>query len=118
MNKPTGGPQQLRWGKGTLTGPRQINLPRAPRTLGCSFRNEPILGTLLAWIAGEVEQDLRQPESRIKAFVRRILENRKYNQRIKAIVVPPSAIEGPAEQRDGKTRMDGDKDGNLENEPQ
>jgi hypothetical protein len=39
--------------------------------------------------------DLRQPESRIKAFARRLLEKRKEPQRVRAMVVRQQAIEAP-----------------------
>ena len=54
----------------------------------------------LAWLAGAAVHDLRQPDSRIKAFARRLLEKRKAPQRVRTIVVEPSAIEGPDDERD------------------
>lgn len=74
------------------------DLPGASMIPGRLFRRAPVLGPVLAWIIGIAVQDLRQPESRIKAFARRLLEKRKEPQRVKAIIVTPTAIEGPGGQ--------------------
>ena len=67
---------------------------------GSLFRRAPLLGPVLAWLAGAAVHDLRQPDSRIKAFARRLIEKRKAPQRARTIVVEPTAIEGPEDDRD------------------
>jgi hypothetical protein len=68
---------------------------------GRLFRRAPIVGPVLAWLAGMAVHDLRQPDSRIRAFARRLVEKRKEPQRVRAEVVGPAVIEGP-ERHDSK----------------
>ncbi len=98
MNTHSGGPWRFRWGKNILMKTLGKNLPGASMIPMRLFRRAPVLGPVLAWIAGIAVHDLRQPDSRIKAFARRVLEKRKEPQRVKAVVVTPKAIEGPDEQ--------------------
>lgn len=106
MNTRPGGPWQFRWGKRVLQKSLGKNLPGASMIPGRLFRRAPLIGPVLAWIAGIAVHDLRQPDSRIKAFARRLLEKRKEPQRVRTIVVTPTAIEGPEEKAD---KTDGEK---------
>jgi hypothetical protein len=99
MNTPSGGPRRFRWGKMALLKSLGRDLPGASMLPGRLFRRAPILGPVLAWVAGMVVHDLRQPDSRIKAFVRRVLEQRKEPQRVREVVVGQQAIEGPDERK-------------------
>jgi len=71
----------FRWGK--RTGPKF--LPVFPR---CWFRGAP----LIAWIAGMAMHDLKKPDSRIRAFARHLLENRRVPQRIRKVVIGPAEV--------------------------
>lgn len=99
MSTGPGGPWQFRWGKKVLQKSLGKNLPGASMIPGRLFRRAPLIGPVLAWLAGIAVHDLRQPDSRIKAFARRLLEKRREPQRVKTIVVEPTAIEGPEEKR-------------------
>ena len=99
MNTPSGGQWRFRWGKKALLRSLGRNLPGASMFPGRLFRRAPILGPVLAWIVGIAVHDLRQPDSRIKAFVRRVLERRKEPQRVRAVVVGQQAIVGPDERK-------------------
>lgn len=95
MNTHSGGPWRFRWGKRAILKSLERSLPSASMIPGRLFRKAPILGPVLAWIVGIAVNDLRQPESRIKAFARRLLEKRKEPQRVRAMVVRQQAIEAP-----------------------
>jgi hypothetical protein len=73
----------FRWGK--RTGMKF--LPGIPR---CWFRGAP----LIIWIAGMAVHDLSRPDSRIRAFARRLLGSRRVPQRIRTIAAGPATIEG------------------------
>lgn len=100
MSTNPGGPWQYRWGKRIIQRSLGKRLPGSSLILGRLFRRAPLLGPVLAWLAGAAVHDLRQPDSRIKAFARRLLEKRKAPQRVRTIVVEPTAIEGPEDERD------------------
>lgn len=95
MNKSPSGPWMFRWGKKSFMKALGRNLPGASMMPGRLFRRAPIIGPVLAWIAGIAIHDLRQPDSRIKDFARRMLAKRKERQCIRALIEMPSAIEGP-----------------------
>ena len=95
MNTPSRGPWKFRWGNKVLLKPLGRNMCGTSMIPSRLFRRFPILGPVLAWIIGIAVHDLRQPQSRIKALVQRVLEKRKEPQRVRALVVVQQAIEGP-----------------------
>ena len=85
MNPSMGRQWIYRWGKRAgLNSFRKI-LPGLPR---CWFRGAP----LITWLAGTVAHDLRKPDSRIRSFVRRLLENRRIAQGIRSVIVEPTEV--------------------------
>jgi len=98
MNTHSGGQWRFRLGKKILMKSLGGNLPGASMIPGGLFRRAPILGPVLAWIVGIAVHDLKQPQSRIKAFARRMLEKRGAPVHVKAEVVGPAAINGPEPQ--------------------
>lgn len=66
MNALVGRQWMFRWGKRAVLR----FLPGVPRVW---FRGAP----LIAWVAGMAAYDLHRPDSRIRAFARRLLENRR-----------------------------------------
>jgi hypothetical protein len=99
MNPPSGGPWRFRWGKKVFLKSLGRNLPGASMLPGRLFGKAPVLGPVLAWLVGIAVHDLRQPQSRIKAFARRLLEKRRGPQRVRATVVGQQAIVGPDGQK-------------------
>jgi hypothetical protein len=99
MNTPSRGPWKFRWGNKVLLKPLGRNMCGTSMIPSRLFRRFPILGPVLAWIIGIAVHDLRQPQSRIKALVQRVLEKRKEPQRVRALVVGQQTIEGPAGQK-------------------
>jgi hypothetical protein len=93
MNTDSGRPHRFRWGKKALLKTVGKNLPGASMIPGRLFRNAPVLGPVLAWIIGMAVHDLQKPQSKIKAFARRVLE--KEPQHVRAAIVVQRAIEGP-----------------------
>ncbi len=107
MSTRPGGPWMFRWGKRAVMRSLGRNLPGISMLPARLFRRAPILGPVVAWLAGMAIHDLRQPQSRIKAFARRLLARRREPQHVTAIVVGPTAGTGPGGRietadRDGK----------------
>lgn len=98
----------FRWGKKAFKKTLGRNLPGTSMIPLRLFRRAPIIGPVLAWIAGIAVHDLRQPDSRIKGFARRMLAKRKEMQRIRTIIETSAAIEGP-EVSGGKVDPEKDK---------
>mgnify|MGYP001159205333 FL=1 len=84
----------FRWGKRAFTRTLGRNLPGVPMPPGRLFRRAGVLGPIVAWLAGMAIHDLRQPQSRIRAFARRMLERRSKPRRVTAVVVGPEAGPG------------------------
>ena len=100
MNKSPSGPWMFRWGKKAFMKTLGRNLPGASMIPPRLFRRAPIIGPVLAWIAGIAIHDLRQPDSRIRDFARRALVKLREPRHVKTIVVTPAVIEGPEGQGD------------------
>lgn len=60
---------------------------------GRLFRRAPLIGPVVAWMVGVALHDLRQPDSRIKAFARSFLEKRKQPLRVRTVMIGQTGIE-------------------------